>query len=169
MSAGRHRYLEDRPHSGVSFLLLTSYVLLLAFVMVSCGRRGDPVAVLPYEERGASEETRVRDTEEKTPDTKETEEEGLTVMHPEAPKGLSAVFTGNKVILVWDEVTDRGVDYYRIYRSEGDGFSVIGETATPVFHDRDIEAGVRYFYKVSAVGKAESGLSGAVEVEAGGD
>jgi hypothetical protein len=153
----------------LSFFLVTVYCILLTVFLISCGRRGDPVLISPYEEDDAAEKSGVRENEKIKPDLIDTAEDELTVMQPHAPKGLAAVFTGKKVILVWDEVAGQGVKFYRIYRSGGDDFSLIAEVATPVFNDRNIEYGSRYFYKVSAVGQSESSGSDAVEVVAGGD
>jgi hypothetical protein len=151
------------------FFLFTAYCLLLTAFLISCGRRGDPVLISPYEEKDAAEKSGVRENEAIKPDLSGTAEDELTVIQPQAPKGLAAIFTGKKVILVWDEVAGQGVKSYRIYRSGGDEFSLIGEVVTPVFNDRDIESGAGYFYKVSAVGQSESSGSDAVEVVAGGD
>jgi fibronectin type 3 domain-containing protein len=111
----------------------------------------------------------MRENETSKPGVSGTAEDALTVMQPQAPKGLAAVFTGQKIILVWDEVAGQGVNSYRIYRSAGDVFSLTGEVVAPVYNDRDIEAGARYIYKVSAVGQTESNGSDSVEVVAGGD
>ena len=150
-------------------LLLTVYCLLLTVFLVSCGRRGDPVLISPSEESGPAEKSGVAENQIQAPDLVGTGEDTLTVMQPQAPKGLAAVFAGQKIILVWDEVAGQGVKSYRIYRSAGDDFSLMGEVVTPVFNDRDIESGARYFYKVSAVGQTESSGSDTVEVVAGGD
>jgi hypothetical protein len=150
-------------------LLLAACCLLLTVFVVSCGRRGDPVLILPSEEIGTAEKSGMAENQIQAPDLIGTGEDTLTVMQPQAPEGLDAVFTGQKIILVWDEVAGQGVKSYRIYRSAGDDFSLMGEVVTPVFHDRDIESGARYFYKVTAVGQTESIGSDTVEVVAGGD
>jgi hypothetical protein len=152
-----------------SFFLLTVYCLLLTVFPVSCGTRGDPVAISPYEESGAAERSEAHENEQKEPVPGGSVKEMSNGQPPQAPEGLSAVFTGDEIILVWDEVPGRGVKFYRIYRSEGDGFQMIGEVDTPVFHDRAVVSGAKYFYKVSAVGQSESSRSGTVEVTAGGD
>ncbi|KPK02873.1 MAG: hypothetical protein AMK71_00790 [Nitrospira bacterium SG8_35_4] len=153
----------------VSCLLLTAYCLLLTVFLVSCGRRGDPVLLSPYEESESAEKSGASENENQAPGLNGTGEDALTVVQPQAPEGLAAVFAGQKIILVWDEVAGQGVKSYRIYRSAGNGFSFIGEVVTPVFNDRGIESGTRYFYKVSAVGETESSGSDTVEVVAGGD
>lgn len=171
MTAGRLRCMKTCLHSMAFFLLLTLCCVLLAAFIISCGRRGDPVAVSPYEDKGAAghSESVSPEGEEKESALAGTAEEESNAVQPQAPKGLAAVFAGNKVILVWDEVEGQGVKFYRVYRSEGEGFSFIGETVTPVFNDRNISYGVHYFYEVSAVGLSEGGRSDFVAVDAGGD
>lgn len=154
--------------SGSWIRLVLAFLLFTVF-LISCGRRGDPVLISPYEENDAAEKSAVRENEKIKPDRGVTAEGELKVVQPQAPEGLAAIFTGKKVILVWDEVVGQGVKFYRIYRSGGGGFSLKGEVVTPVFNDNDIESGVRYFYKVSAVGESESSGSVVVEVAAGGD
>ena len=169
MKTGERNGLKSLMRPVLSFLLRTAYCLLLTVFLVSCGRRGDPVLISPYEESNAAGKSGGRENEKIKPDISGTREDTLIVMQPQAPKGLAAVFAGQKVILVWDEVAGQGVKSYRIYRSAGDIFSLIGEVVTPVYNDRDIESGARYFYKVSAVGQTESSGSDPVEVVAGGD
>jgi predicted small lipoprotein YifL len=167
----RHGSVKCWIYRALAFLLLAVYCLLTVS-LVSCGRRGDPVFIAPYEENGAADTSEVRrnKNEKSEPAPGRTaEEKGPNGMPPQAPTGLSAIFTGEKIILVWNEVSGQGVKFYRIYRSEGEGFNMIGEAATPVFNDRDIVSGARYFYKVSAVGQSESSGSSTVEVAAGGD
>lgn len=165
----QHRNVRSWICRARAFLLLTVYCLLLTVSLVSCGRRGDPVVIAPYEENGAADTSGVRQNEKSEPAPGGTVEEAPNSMPPQAPTGLSAVFTGERIILVWDEVSGQGVKFYRIYRSEGEGFNMIGEVGTPVFNDRDIASGVRYFYKISAVGQSESSGSSTVEVTAGDD
>jgi hypothetical protein len=83
-----------------------------------------------------------------------TAETELTV--PDSPAGLAALYTQNGVILVWDEADSRGVKLYRIYRSSGDDYRLVGDSVSPVFTDRDVKQGMRYFYRVTAVGGLES-------------
>ena len=153
----------------VYFFLLTAYCLLLTVVLVSCGRRGDPVAISPYDESDSVEKSGVLENEKMKSGLSGTGEEDLAVLQPQAPKGLAAVFTGKIIILVWDEIIGQGVEFYRVYRSGGNESNLIAEVTTPVFNDRNIESGTRYIYKVSAVGQSESSGSDAVEVVAGGD
>lgn len=141
-------------------LLLISYFLFLISLM-ACGRRGDPVAVLPHEK-----EIIKKDMEEVEEDQRnservvihkeitETEETELNV--PDSPAGVAALYTQKSIILVWDEVDSRGVRLYRIYRSSGDDYRLVGDSMTPVFTDSDVKPGMRYFYRVTAVGGLES-------------
>ena len=169
MNTGERNVVNSMMRPGWSLLLLTSYFLLLTVFLSSCGRRGDPVAISPYEENDSVEKSEVLENEKMKPDISGTGEEELTVLQPKAPKGLAAIFTGKKIILVWDEIIGQGVEFYRVYRSGGNGFSLIAEVVTPVCNDGDIESGARYFYKVSAVGQSESSVSDTVEVVTGGD
>jgi fibronectin type 3 domain-containing protein len=125
--------------------------------------------ISPYEESDSAEKSEVNENEKIESDINETGEENLAVAQPQAPKGLAAIFTGKKVILVWDEIIGQGIEFYRVYRSGGNDFSLIAEVTTPVYNDGNIESGSRYFYKVSSVGQSESSGSDAVEVVAGGD
>jgi hypothetical protein len=81
-----------------------------------------------------------------------------TVM-PAAPTGLIALYTQKSVVLTWDEATDQEIKFYRIYRSEGEHFSLIGKAVTPAFTDTNIESSKKYFYKISAFGDIEGPLS----------
>ncbi len=236
-------------------LLLTSYSLLLIFVS-ACGKRGDPVAIIPYSEVGVVKnlkasikddhvylkwgmpegknfpekalkgfvvfraevpegvdvekcECEFRSLDFIVPDKKKTFEyldkkaiKGqsyiykLTVMDknnvmgkdsnsvfvswgkpaseevaapPEAPTRLTAVYTQKSVVLTWDEIQGKEVKVYRVYRSEGKDFIVIGESVTPAFTDRNIEPSKKYLYRVTAAGKVEGPPSMAIKVETKGD
>jgi hypothetical protein len=82
---------------------------------------------------------------------------------PAVPVGLTVV-TGTRTIeLVWERNGEKDFASYRVYR---DGVKISEGQTTPAFSDRDVKAGMRYRYQVSAVDTAgnESALSGAVEV-----
>jgi hypothetical protein len=76
-------------------LLLTSYFLLLTFI-VSCGRRGDPVAIIPYKEVGVVKDLKasIRDNNiyltwgmpESFP---EKALKGFVIFRAEVPEGVS--------------------------------------------------------------------------------
>ncbi len=141
-------------------LLLISYFSLL-ISLTACGRRGDPVAVMPSEREIINDdmdEGKEDQGNSESPvmhkEITETEETELTV--PDSPAGLAALYTQNGVILVWDEADSRGVKLYRIYRSSGDDYRLVGDSVSPVFTDRDVKQGMKYFYRVTAVGGLES-------------
>ena len=89
---------------------------------------------------------------------------------PAVPAGLTAVPTANSIELTWDRDTEPDLAGYRIYRAAPGGeFQKIGETAeAPSYSDRQIEAGKKYRYTVSAFDKAgnESKQSAEIEVAA---
>jgi hypothetical protein len=92
------------------------------------------------------------------------EPEEIVITIPEAPTGFVAVYTQESIVLTWDEVRGQEINFYRVYRSEGNGFDVIGETVTPVFNDENIEPSKKYYYRVTAVGKTEGPPSEEVEI-----
>lgn len=150
---------------------LTSYFLLL-ISLSACGRRGDPVAVLPQEEKAVAadlnQEGEREDASVSTKTVKDMngtdESEGAV---PDSPAGLDALYTQKSVILTWDEVIDQGVTYYRIYRSHGKGFELVGDSVTPAFTDRNIEKNTEYFYRVTAFGSDESQPSEEIDIFTG--
>ncbi len=83
---------------------------------------------------------------------------------PNAPTGLTALYTQKSIVLVWNELS--GIEAYRVYRSlqPDGGFVSIGETVTPAFTDRTVEPSKKYYYKVSAVTDTEGPASGIIEV-----
>jgi hypothetical protein len=86
------------------------------------------------------------------------------VIPPEAPKGLVGVYTQKSVVLTWDEVKGEDIKFYKVYRSEGDVFALIGESVTPAFTDRDVEPSRRYYYRVTAVAEVEGPPSKEIEI-----
>jgi len=98
-------------------------------------------------------------TEDLTKGSKE-----IAVDKPDAPSGLDGTFTGNTVVLTWDEVKEQGVRSYRVYRIENNGYEKAGETVVPVFIDEDIKKNSSYRYKVTAVGKTESDFSKEIDI-----
>ncbi len=141
-------------------LLLISYFSLL-ISLTACGRRGDPVAVMPSEREIINDDMDEGREDQRNSESPvihkeiiEAAEAELTV--PDSPAGLAALYTQNGIVLVWDESGSRGVRLYRIYRSIGDDYRLVGESVSPVFTDRDVKQGMRYFYRVTAVGGLES-------------
>jgi len=165
MMTGRQRCGGERSRASVSFVMTALCCLLLAVFLLSCGRRGDPVALSPYE-GGEAEQSGVIEHEKGEP---AAGAETAAAPQPLPPTGVTALFAGDKVIVVWNEVSGAGVTRYRVYRSEGSDFRLIAEVHTPVFNDSTVVQGMKYSYRISAVGQSESGLSEAVSIVAGGD
>jgi hypothetical protein len=92
------------------------------------------------------------------------------IFPPAPPAGLNAVPGIGSIELVWERNTESDLRGYRIYRaSEGGDFSVLAEFIdTPRYSDRQIDAGKKYRYAVTALDQAgnESGRSAVVEVTA---
>jgi len=131
-------------------LLLTAYCLSL---VSACGRRGDPVPVVPPADGAVGN----KDVRIKTEDA--LKGQGKDVMdavqtRPPAPTGLRGLYTQTSIILTWNEVPGQNIRY-RIYRSAGDGYVPAGETVTPAFTDKNVEPDRKYHYRISAVGAAE--------------
>ncbi len=149
-------------HVGFGILLLTSHFLLLTSI-TACGRRGDPVAISPYDEKNIKEDSDQKSPEKETDSTaipaqkKQAEEtEAVEVAQPDAPAGLRAVYTQTSIVLTWDDIDGQNVQSYSIYRSSGNGYELVGSAVTPAFTDREIKPDMEYSYKVTAVGKSES-------------
>lgn len=77
---------------------------------------------------------------------------------PSSPQALEAVPTAEKVYLIWKEPPETWVSGYRVYRETNhkEGFSLIGETQTPSFIDKDRPATARN-YRVRAIGPSKEG------------
>jgi hypothetical protein len=119
--------------------------------MTACGRRGDPVAIMPPEEIEIQK------------DKKDVKADAYSLSIP-SPEGLRGVYTQKSVILTWDEVTGQDIKFYRVYRSTGGDYKLIGETATTAFTDREVKPEVKYLYRVTAVGDSESLPSKELEI-----
>lgn len=80
------------------------------------------------------------------------------IFMPKAPAGVDITSSGGKVLVYWNENTEKWLSGYRIYRSrEGGGFELLGKTRTPAFKDVPATAG-KYSYRVHALGP--SGIQG---------
>lgn len=135
--------------SGKFYLLLfISCFLLLAFFS-ACGKRGDLKMPASYSPGVVSDSKAVPLPVEPL----KTDQ----IRQPEAPSGLTAVYIQSGVVLAWNPDIPGGhlIKAYRIYRSEGGDFKLIGESVTPAFTDRDVVPSVKYHYRVSAVGETE--------------
>jgi hypothetical protein len=82
---------------------------------------------------------------------------------PEQPMGLSAIAGASTIELSWNSVTDADLAGYRVYRG---GVKIADGLQSPVYSDKDVTAGSRYVYQVSAVDQAgnESEKSAPAEV-----
>ena len=99
------------------------------------------------------------------------------IFPPSAPQGLvAAVLEGNgtpTVDLSWSISPENDVAGYRVYRSEREGErgeALANELVpTPAYRDATVQAGHRYWYTVTAVGRAgnESPAGAAVAAEIG--
>lgn len=81
---------------------------------------------------------------------------------PAVPTGLNALPGTRTIELLWDRNTDKDLAEYRIYR---DRMKLADRLQSPSYSDRDVKAGTRYSYQVTAVDNAgnESAPSAAVE------
>jgi len=81
---------------------------------------------------------------------------------PAVPTGLTTIPGTRSIELVWDPVTDGDLAGYRVYRN---GVKVADGLQTSTYSDKDIVAGTKYSYQVSAVDQAgnESARSAAMD------
>jgi hypothetical protein len=81
------------------------------------------------------------------------------IFPPPVPSGLTAVYTGRSVQLVWNSVVAPNLAGYNIYRQESSGLSQRLNhelLRTPTFADTTAEAGHRYSYWVTSVSLAHN-------------
>lgn len=78
---------------------------------------------------------------------------------PTAPEALQAVVTRENVYLIWKEPPETWVTGYKVYRemTKEKGFTLIGETTTPSFVDKDNPLAKRN-YRVTALGPSKESL-----------
>ncbi len=91
-------------------------------------------------------------------DTPEVKVFAHDIFPPATPAGLQAVYSGPGqepfIDLIWAPVTAADLAGYNVYRHESGGAAVklnAEPVKTPAFRDRNVTAGKRYFYSVSAV------------------
>ena len=70
---------------------------------------------------------------------------------PAVPAGLSAVPGSRSIELVWERNTEKDLASYRVFR---DGKQVAEGLTAPAYSDRDVKAGTKYTYQVSALDNA---------------
>ena len=82
---------------------------------------------------------------------------------PAVPAGLAVISGAKTIELSWDRVTDGDLAGYRVYRN---GVRIADGLQTNSYSDKDVVAGTKYGYQVSAVDQAgnESARSGVQEV-----
>ncbi len=90
---------------------------------------------------------------------------------PAVPAGLSAIYTGQAVELIWSSNSEADLGGYNVYRrAPGESFEKVNQEllSTPIVRDASVEPGRIYFYRVTAVdlNGNESAPSAEVEVEA---
>lgn len=164
MTGGKGVKTTVRKGVAASFSVMLCSVVIVA-IFVSCGRRGDPVLPASYEEKTPpATENLTPGDKDISPGGKVEKEVEQTPSPPEAPQGLTAVYTGKSVVLAWNELLNQGVKFYRIYRSSGNGYEAVAETVTSAYTDRNVKEATVYSYRVSAVGVSEGPLSEAISI-----
>ena len=91
-----------------------------------------------------------------------------TMYKPEAPQQLAAQAKVHSIELSWAPATAPYIKQYRIYRSrsENGGFMQIGTSPNNQYVDQDLDADVRYYYRVG--GETYFGFEGATSAVVGG-
>ncbi|MEW6715013.1 MAG: fibronectin type III domain-containing protein [Nitrospirota bacterium] len=141
--------------------LIVSFLFLMFIFIAGCGRKGDPIPIIPPQEKAAEKSSgkiKANDTGS-VPAVNKIESDAQP-----PPTGLTAVYTESSIVITWNEVTGEGVKIYNIYRSTGGEYALIGKTGIPAFTDKNIERGRKYYYKVSTVAGSEGRLSKEIEV-----
>jgi tetratricopeptide (TPR) repeat protein/sugar lactone lactonase YvrE len=84
-----------------------------------------------------------------------------TLHKPEAPQQLAAQAKVHSIELHWAQATSPYIKQYRIYRSrnENSGFVQVGTSPDNQFADQELDADVRYYYRVG--GETYFGFEGA--------
>ncbi len=82
---------------------------------------------------------------------------------PAVPTNVSPVPGTRSIELVWDRNTEKDFASYRVYR---DGKMIARDVAPPAYSDRDVKAGMKYKYQVTAVDTAGNESAGSPAVEA---
>lgn len=86
---------------------------------------------------------------------------------PDPPEGFRLKVNTQEVVVIWEEpVNDGGYEVimYNVYRgTTKDNMELIGNTTMTKFKDTKVEAGKKYFYKVSAVNDKGEGLNAGIK------
>jgi hypothetical protein len=155
-------------YTAVIFMsLLFSLCFMSVTLLISCGRRGDPVVVAPGNAIIAGdveEKTGAVMPEQHNGSYEEADSAEPVLSTPGQPTGLTALYTGESIILVWNDLADQDITSYKIYRSSGEGYILIGEVVTPAFTDRDCDKNRTCRYKVTAVRGEEGPASEEISV-----
>ena len=112
--------------------------------------------IAPYDENIVQEGVDAKKDQERLPVDEEIADLESGALMPDAPADLMLLYTQKAVVLIWDEVKDKAVRRYNVYRSSGAEYVFIGDTAAPAFTDREVEPDTKYYYKVTSVGVLES-------------
>jgi hypothetical protein len=149
----------------INALLICAVAGLTVLAFSGCGTRGDPRP--PAEEHVRKSGDKATEGTSRAGSTGEGAVAGENEVPemPDAPEGVTALYTGSGIVVTWNEVT--GAVKYRIYRSAGDAFELVAETVTPAFTDIKVQNGMRYLYRVTAVGHEEGPASGEIMVITG--
>jgi fibronectin type 3 domain-containing protein len=73
---------------------------------------------------------------------------------PQAPRGLTALYTTDAVELIWNASSEADLGGYFVYRREGqlsESKLTSEPLSTPIFRDANVSAGKHYTYRVTAV------------------
>lgn len=159
--------MEIKRIFNISYLIFSFLFLMIIFI-AGCGRKGDPIQIIPLQEKAAEKSSDKIKTNDKgivsVPVENKPESDSVKDVQLPPPTGLSAIYTETSIVLAWDEVMGQGVKVYNIYRSSGGDYKFIGKTGIPAFTDKNVESGKKYYYKVSAVAGSEGRLSKEIEV-----
>jgi hypothetical protein len=151
------------------FLILVASVSV-ATLITACGRRGDPVPLVPRDisTETVGKEKERSDGEVSVGSEKEVYEaapKAFGIVPPDPPQGLVAVFSQPVIILSWDEMPGQNIRFYKVYRASEKGYTFVGRTISTAFTDMKVKSGTTYRYRVSAVGNTEGPMSGEVGIE----
>lgn len=154
------KFFSHRIRSFLDYVPCPAAGFLIVIFLSACGLRADPVAPSPYDDNAGRENVEKvvgnRSGPEETHKSEVRAEPLKDVrMQPNAPSGVTGVYTNTAVILTWDEMIGQGIILYRVYRSEGGDYILAGESMAPAFTDSSIEKKREYYYKITAMGKSE--------------